>query len=127
MATTATAESKSKNDSTSQNESGSKIESTIESIEQHIEKKSPTGVSTAINGWIKALDGNKDLKGIASGLEDLKEALTQKDGKKIVELMTSLGEQTTASADNAKGDDAKGVKKLGKALTSAAKTISKLL
>lgn len=131
MATAATkssSDSKTKSDSTSKsNDSTSNIESTIESIEQHIEKKSPSGVTTVINTWIKALDGNKDLKDIASNLEDLKEALSEKDGKKIVELMTSLGEQTTASAENAEGNDAKGVKKLGKALTSAAKTIGKLI
>ncbi len=133
MATTAaksTSDSKSKSsesDSKSKNDSTSNIDSTIESIEQHLEKKSPSGVTTAINNWIKALDGNKDLKGIASGLEDLKTALSEKDGKKIVELMTSLGEQTTASAEGAEGNDAKGVKKLGKALTSAAKTIGKLV
>lgn len=103
------------------------IDATIESIDQHVEKKSPSGVSTAINGWIKTLSANDDLKEIASDLEKLKEALSEKDGKKIVELMTSLGEQTTASADGAKGNDAKGVKKLGKALTSAAKTIGKLV
>ena len=138
MATTATKnapDTKTKSDSTSKsngsssksNDSTSNIDSTIESIEQHIEKKSPSGVTTAINTWIKALDGNKDLKDIASDLEDLKEALSEKDGKKIVELMTSLGEKTTASAENAEGNDAKGVKKLGKALTSAAKTIGKLI
>lgn len=133
MATTvakSTSDSKSKSnesDSKSKNDSTSNIDSTIESIEQHLEKKSPSGVTTAINNWIKALDGNKDLKGIASGLEDLKTALSEKDGKKIVELMTSLGEQTTASAEGAEGNDAKGVKKLGKALTSAAKTIGKLV
>ena len=114
-------------DSKTTSDSTSNIESTIESIEQHIEKKSPSGVTTVINNWIKALDGNKDLKDIASDLEDLKEALSAKDGKKIVELMTSLGEKTTASAENAEGNDAKGVKKLGKALTSAAKAISKLV
>lgn len=134
MATTATmsaSDSKTKSNSTSKSngsnssDSTSNIESTIESIEQHIEKKSPSGVTTSINNWIKALSGNKDLKDIASDLEDLKEALSEKDGKKIVELMTSLGEKTTASAENAEGNDAKGVKKLGKALTSAAKTIGK--
>ena len=140
MATTATksaSDSKTKSDSTSKSngsdsksngsDSTSNIDSTIESIEQHIEKKSPSGVTTAINTWIKALDGNKNLKDIASDLEDLKEALSAKDGKKIVELMTSLGEKTTASAESAEGNDAKGVKKLGKALTSAAKTIGKLI
>lgn len=103
------------------------IDSTIESIEQHVEKKSPTGVSTAIGNWIKTLSGNEELKGIASDLEALKEALTEKDGKKIVKLMTSLGEETTKAAESAKGNEAKGVKKLGKALTTAAKTISKLV
>lgn len=150
MATTATkstSDSKAKSDSTSKsngsdsksndsksngsdsksNDSTSNIDSTIESIEQHIEKKSPSGVTTAINNWVKTLNGNKDFKDITSDLEDLKEALSEKDGKKIVELMTSLGEKTTASAENAEGNDAKGVKKLGKALTSAAKTISKLI
>ena len=139
MATTATkssSDSKTKGDSASKSngsdsktssDSTSNIDSTIESIEQHVEKKSPSGVTTAINTWIKALDGNKDLKDIASDLEDLKEALSAKDGKKIVELMTSLGEKTTASAEGAEGNDAKGVKKLGKALSSAAKTIGKLI
>lgn len=117
--------SDSKSNGSNSSDSTSNIESTIESIEQHIEKKSPSGVTTSINNWIKALGGNKDLKDIASDLEDLKEALSEKDGKKIVELMTSLGEKTTASAENAEGNDAKGVKKLGKALTSAAKTIGK--
>lgn len=112
---------------TATSNAGTNIDATIESIDQHVEKKSPSGVSTAINGWIKTLSANDDLKEIASDLEKLKEALSEKDGKKIVELMTSLGEQTTASADGAEGNDAKGVKKLGKALTSAAKTIGKLV
>ena len=129
-------DAKTKHDSTSKStgsdaktkhDSTSNIDSTIETIEQHLEKKSPSGVTTVINNWIKALGGNKDLKDIASDLEDLKEALSAKDGKKIVELMTSLGEKTTASAENAEGNDAKGVKKLGNFLTSAAKTISKLV
>ena len=41
--------------------------------------------------------------------------------------MTSLGEQTTASASSAKGDDANNVKMLGNALSSAAKAIGKLV
>lgn len=144
MATTTTksnSDSKMKHDSTlekndsksngvnskTDSDSSSNIDSTIESIEQHLEKKSPTGVTTAINNWIKTLSGNKDFKEITSDLEDLKEALSEKDGKKIIKLMTSLGEKTTASAENAKGDEAKGVKRLGKSLTMAAKTIGKLI
>ena len=103
------------------------IDSTIESIEQLVEKKSVTGASSAIDGWIKTLKGNDDLADISSDLEELKGAISTMDGKKIVKLMTSLGEQTTASASSAKGDDANNVKMLGNALTSAAKMIDKLV
>lgn len=112
---------------TATSSSTSNIDSTIDSIEQLVEKKSVTGAPSAIDGWIKTLHGNEDLADISSDLEDLKEAISKMDGKKIVELMTSLGEQTTAAASSAKGDDASGVKKLGSALTSAAKTIGKLV
>jgi hypothetical protein len=112
---------------TATSNSTSSIDSTVESIEQLVEKKSVSGVTPAIDNWIKTLDGNSNLKDIASDLEDLKEAISGKNGKRIVELMTSLGEKTTASAQNAKGDDGKGVRKLGMALTSAAHTIGKLI
>lgn len=103
------------------------IDSTIESIEQLVEKKSVTGASSAIDGWIKTLKGNDDLADISSDLEELKGAISTMDGKKIVKLMTSLGEQTTASASSAKADDANNVKMLGNALSSAAKAIGKLV
>ena len=92
-----------------------------------IEKKSVTGASSSIDGWIKILKGNDDLADISSDLEELKGAISVMDGKKIVKLMTSLGEQTTASASSAKGDDANNVKMLGNALLSAAKAIGKLV
>ena len=41
--------------------------------------------------------------------------------------MTKLGEKTTSSAENAEGNDAKGVRRLGEALTSAVKAIGKLI
>ena len=103
------------------------IDSTIESIEQLVEKKSVTGASSAIDGWIKTLKGNDNLADISSDLEELKGAISTMDGKKIVKLMTSLGEQTTASASSAKADDANNVKMLGNALSSAAKAIGKLV
>jgi hypothetical protein len=101
------------------------IDETIEGIENDLEKKSLLGVSDSIDNWINTLNGNDGLKEIASNLKDLKEAVSAKDGKKIVELLTSLGEQTTEAAGIAKGDDAHGVTMLGKALTSAAHTIGK--
>lgn len=113
--------------STTASNSKTSIDSTIDSIEQLVEKKSVTGAPSAIDGWIETLNGNEDLADISSDLKDLKEAISNMDGKKIVELMTSLGEQTTAAASSANGDDASGVKKLGSALTSAAKTIGKLI
>ena len=103
------------------------IDSTIESIEQLVEKKSVTGATSAIDSWIKTLEGNDELADISSNLEELKGAIYVMDGKKIVKLMTSLGEQTTASASSAKGDDANNVKMLGNALTSAARMIDKLV
>ena len=103
------------------------IDSTIESIEQLVEKKSVIGASLAIDGWIKTLKGNDELADISTDLENLKSAIASMDGKKIVKLMTSLSEQTTASASNAKGDDANNVKMLGNALTSAVKMIDKLV
>lgn len=101
------------------------LESTIEMIEKDVEKKSVTGASGAITEWITTLSHYDELKPISSKLEKLKEAISEKDGKKIVELMTSLGEATTKAAEEAEADDSKKIKMLGKCLVTAAKVISK--
>lgn len=68
-----------------------------------MEKGSTAGVATSINSWIKTLESHKELKTIASDLEKLKEAISAKDGKKIADLMTALGSETTKAAESAKG------------------------
>lgn len=101
------------------------LDATIEMIEKDVEKKSLTGASGGITKWIKTLADYDELKPISTKLEKLKEAIADKDGKKIIELMTSLGEATTKAAEDAEGDDAKKIKMLGKCLGTAAKAISK--
>ena len=73
------------------------FDTTVEILEEHVKKESTTGISTSISSWIKTLSEHKEFKGIASDLEDLKEAVSKKEGKKIVELMTKLGSDTTKS------------------------------
>lgn len=102
------------------------IESSIETIEEHVKKESLTGVSASINTWIKTLGEYKELKGISSDLEELKEAISEKNGHSIVKLMTKLGEDTTKAAESAEDGESQKIKMLGKALTTAAKAISKI-
>ena len=102
------------------------IDSTIEALETHVEKKSATGVTSAISTWIKTLGSHEEFKDIATDLEDLKTALSDKDGEKISELLAKLGEATTDAAEKAEGKEGTKVKKLGKALTMASKAVAKL-
>jgi hypothetical protein len=103
------------------------IEATVETISTHVEKKSGTGLSTTINKWIDVLEDHKDLKTIASNLKKLKIAIDDKDGKKAVVLMETLGEEVTKAAEMAEGSEATKIKSLGKALTSGSKAIAKFL
>jgi hypothetical protein len=103
------------------------IDSTIKSIEDHVEKGSTTGASTSINSWIKTLEGYPQLESIGADLEKLKEAISAKNGKKIVDIITKLGSETTEAAESAEGAEATKIKHLGKALTTAAKAIGKLV
>ena len=106
---------------------GTQIDSTVETIETHVEKKSGTGLSTTINKWIDTLEDHKELKTVASNLKKLKEAIDDKDTKKAVTLMETLGEQTTKAASEAEGSEATKIKQLGKALTTASKAIAKFM
>ncbi len=102
------------------------IDSTIEKIESHVEKGTPTGVKTVISSWIKKVSDVEELSGIGDELEKLQDALEAKDGKKIISLLTSLGENTTAAAEKAEVKEGTKIKALGKALTTAAKALSKI-
>lgn len=103
------------------------IDATVEAISDHIEKKSATGLTTAINKWIDVLENHKDLKMIASNLKKLEQCLADKDFKKVVTLMGTLGEETTKAAEMAEGSEAIKIKSLGKALTSGSKAIAKFM
>jgi hypothetical protein len=103
------------------------LEKTIEQVEDSIEKKTTTGASTSISAWIKTLSANEDLKPIADDLEKLKEAISEKDGATIVELLDKIGQETVEAADKAEDDSGKNIKKLGKALVAASKAVKKLI
>jgi len=103
------------------------IDSTVKTIEDHLEKKSATGVTGAINKWIDILEDHKGLKTIASNLNKLKEAIESKDFKKVGACMETLGEETTKAAADAEGSEATKIKHLGKVLTSTSKAILKLV
>lgn len=103
------------------------IDTTAETIATHVEKKSVSGVSTTINKWIDVLTDHKDLKLIAGNLTKLKTAIEDKDAKKIVSLMETLGTETTKAAEMAEGSEATKIKSLGKALTAGSKTLAKLV
>ena len=103
------------------------IDSTVETISTHVEKKSATGLTTTINKWIDVLENHKDLKTIASDLKKLEKAIGDKDFKKVVMLMDTLGTETTKAAEMAEGNEATKIKSLGKALSSGSKAIAKFL
>lgn len=103
------------------------IDSTVKTIEEHVEKKSATGVTGVISKWIETLEDHKDLKTVASNLSKLKEALESKDFKKVATLLETLGEQTTKAAAEAEGAEATKIKHLGNVLTSTSKALAKLV
>ncbi|MBC7641155.1 MAG: hypothetical protein H7174_02260 [Flavobacterium sp.] len=103
------------------------IDATVETITTHVEKKSVTGLTTTLSKWIDVLEDHKDLKTIAANLKKLKQAIDDKEGKKIVSLMETLGEQVSDAAEMATGTEATKIKHLGKALTSGSKAIAKFL
>lgn len=103
------------------------FDATIELLEKDVDNETTKGAQVGINGWIKTLGEHKELKGIADDLHSLKEAITSGEGKAIADLMTKLGKETTEAADKAEGPEAAKIKKLGGALTKAAKAISKLV
>lgn len=103
------------------------IDKTIEALENSIEKETATGSSTSITSWIKTLNEHTGFKTIAHDLEKLKEAIADKDGKKIYTLLEKLGEETTKAADKAEGKESASIKKLGKSLIKGAKLVKKLV
>jgi len=104
----------------------SQIDSTVKTIEDHVEKKSGTGATGSINKWIEILEHHEDLKPIAANLNKLKTAFESKDFKKVGTLLETLGEQTIKAADEAEGAEATKIKHLGKVLITTSKAVAKL-
>jgi hypothetical protein len=101
------------------------IDTTVSTIEGHVEKQSITGLSGTINKWIDTLENHKELKTISGNLSKLKDAIESKNAGKIVSLLATLGDETSKAAENAKGSEATKIKHLGKALTTASKAVAK--
>ena len=92
------------------------LQSTIDVIENGIEKESTTGALPKITSWIKTLEGHRGFTPIVHDLEKLKDAIGAKDSSKIFSLLEKLGNETIAAADKAEGKDTDLIKTLGKSL-----------
>ncbi|WPO84131.1 hypothetical protein SD427_07290 [Chryseobacterium sp. JJR-5R] len=103
------------------------VEKTIELVETGIEKESKTGAAPNITSWIKILEGRRGYAPILHDLEKLKDAMSEKDNKKICSLLEKLGNATVEAAEKAENEkDSASVKKLGKGLLKISKLVEKL-
>lgn len=103
------------------------VEKTIELVETGIEKESKTGAAPNITSWIKLLEGRRGYAPILHDLEKLKDAMSEKDNKKISSLLGKLGNATVEAAEKAENEkDSASVKKLGKSLLKISKLVEKL-
>ena len=75
-----------------------------------------------IAGWIKTLEGNSQLSGISSELQNLHDALTSgaTDTSALSHSLSTLGEHTTKAATSATPDAQGKLRELGQALSAAA-------
>jgi len=103
------------------------VEKTIELVETGIEKESKTGAAPNITSWIKLLKDRRGFAPILHDLEKLKEAMADKDNKKICSLLEKLGNATVEAAEKAENTkDSASIKKLGKGLLKVSKLAGKL-
>lgn len=103
------------------------LDKTIMALENSIENESATGSSTSITSWIKTLSDQKGYKTIVNDLESLKEAIADKDGKKICSLLEKLGNETVKASEKGEKDESAKIKKLGNTLLSGSKFLNKLI
>jgi len=103
------------------------LEKTIDALENSIEKESATGSTTSITSWIKTLSEHRGYMPIVHNLEKLKEAVADKDGKKIYTLLEKLGDATVEAAEKAEGKENAAIKKLGKTLLKGSAFVKKLV
>lgn len=103
------------------------LDQTISALDGGITSLSPSAATSNIDGWIETLSGNESLAGIASGLRDLKTALTSTplDGARIGGLLTELGAQTRSAAATADPESSAKVARLGGLLENAGTALSR--
>ena len=105
----------------------STIDATINALDQGL-SQAKSGASTTIQNWISTLNSSNDQaqKKIAGDLQQLASALGSGsiDTSKVKQLLTSLGQQTTAAAGRAEGTTSDKLMQLGTQLSGAAESIS---
>lgn len=103
------------------------IDSLTELVEEDLASVEPQEGIEQIDFWYGLLNkaGNDQYKQVAEGLKQLKQALNRKSGdpEKIAEILTQLGEQTTAIAAEAPRGMKGHIQRLGKSLGKSAQEL----
>ncbi len=103
------------------------VDSLTELVEEDLASVEPQEGIEQIDLWQGLLNkaGNDQYKQVAEGLKQLKQALNRKspDPAKIAEILTQLGEQTTAIAAEAPRGMKGHIQRLGKSLGKSAKEL----
>ncbi|WP_420459014.1 hypothetical protein [Neolewinella sp.] len=104
------------------------LDATIDALDQDL-SEAKTGASTNIRNWIDNLSSSNDQaqKRIAEDLQQLESALGADtvNGNQVKQLLSSLGQQTTAAAGRAEGLTSNKLMQLGRKLSDAAESIGK--
>lgn len=100
---------------------GSQLDATINALQGGLTNAAGAAGSN-ITGWIKTLQGNPQLAGISSELQNLQDALASggTDTSALASSLSNLGQQTTKAASSATPDAQAKLTQLGQALSSAA-------
>lgn len=108
-------------------ESAEQIASLSETLEGDLTKIDADTAVGAIDHWYGLLNksNNESLKEIATGLKELKQILKRKNANAsdIAEALTKIGEQTTEAASEAHRGLKGPIRKFGKLLSSAGKSL----
>ena len=103
------------------------LDATIDALGQGL-SEAKSGASTNIHNWIGTLNSSSDqaLKKLAGDLQQLESMLGQgnPDGSKIGQLLSTIGQQTTAAAGRAEGTTSEKIRELGRQLSDAANSMA---
>lgn len=104
-----------------------RLEAAVAGLEKSMERHTSAGSSIRITNWIKTLKAHSGFQPIIQDLEELKIAVTKRDGEKIYKLLDSLGRATVNAAEKADNQESSAIKKLGETLLKGSKFVKKLL